>query len=87
MRDRHEHSLLIFRYVDASEYFADIALALDAAQEEIFITDWWLSAEVFLRRPVHNAADEYRLDRVLHRKAVSFFLLYDVFTSTMKLSD
>lgn len=54
-------------YVNGGGYFADLADALEQAREEIFITDWWLSPEVFLRRP---ATDNYwRLDEILNRKA------------------
>ncbi|CAB1316362.1 unnamed protein product [Coregonus sp. 'balchen'] len=54
-------------YVNGSGYFADLADALEQAKEEIFITDWWLSPEVFLKRP---ATDTYwRLDQILNRKA------------------
>ncbi|XP_077448722.1 phospholipase D2 isoform X2 [Stigmatopora argus] len=54
-------------YVNGSDYFADLAEALEQAKEEIFITDWWLSPEVFLKRP---ATDNFwRLDEVLKRKA------------------
>lgn len=30
-----------FRYVNAKGYFEDIANAMEEANEEIFITDWW----------------------------------------------
>uniref|UniRef100_A0A673C9U8 Phospholipase n=1 Tax=Sphaeramia orbicularis TaxID=375764 RepID=A0A673C9U8_9TELE len=54
-------------YVNGSGYFADLADALEQAKEEIFITDWWLSPEVFLKRP---ATENYwRLDEILKRKA------------------
>ncbi|KAG7516368.1 phospholipase D2-like [Solea senegalensis] len=54
-------------YVNGRGYFADLADALEKAKEEIFITDWWLSPEVFLKRP---ATDNYwRLDEILKRKA------------------
>ncbi|KAI1903217.1 hypothetical protein AGOR_G00024950 [Albula goreensis] len=54
-------------YVNGSDYFADLAEALEQAKEEIFITDWWLSPEVHLKRP---AKDTYwRLDQILKRKA------------------
>ena len=58
------------RYVDAASYFADVASALENAQEEIFITDWWMSPELFLRRPVVHMNDPSRLDKILLRKAV-----------------
>uniref|UniRef100_A0A671XY75 Phospholipase n=1 Tax=Sparus aurata TaxID=8175 RepID=A0A671XY75_SPAAU len=54
-------------YVNGKGYFADLADALEQAREEIFITDWWLSPEVFLKRP---ATENYwRLDEILKRKA------------------
>ncbi|XP_051902928.1 phospholipase D2 [Hippocampus zosterae] len=54
-------------YVNGSDYFADLADALEQAKEEIFITDWWLSPEVFLKRPATD--NVWRLDEVLKRKA------------------
>ncbi|XP_023700617.1 phospholipase D2 isoform X1 [Paramormyrops kingsleyae] len=54
-------------YVNGSGYFSDLADALEQAKQEIFITDWWLSPEVHLKRP---ATDNYwRLDCILKRKA------------------
>ncbi|XP_062341987.1 phospholipase D2 [Osmerus eperlanus] len=54
-------------YVNGRGYFADLADALEQAKEEIFITDWWLSPEVFLKRPATNTY--WRLDEILKRKA------------------
>uniref|UniRef100_A0A669F8P6 Phospholipase n=1 Tax=Oreochromis niloticus TaxID=8128 RepID=A0A669F8P6_ORENI len=54
-------------YVNGSGYFADLADALEQAKEEIFITDWWLSPELFLKRPATN--NYWRLDEILKRKA------------------
>ncbi|KAG9346396.1 hypothetical protein JZ751_006707 [Albula glossodonta] len=54
-------------YVNGSCYFSDLADALEQAKQEIFITDWWLSPEIFMKRP---AKDNYwRLDQILKRKA------------------
>ena len=39
-------------FADGEKYFADLANKLEAAQSTIFITDWWMSPEVWLRRPV-----------------------------------
>lgn len=47
-----------------------VADALEAATEEIFIADWWLSPEIYLKRPA-NEGDYWRLDKILERKAVS----------------
>ncbi|KAI5089509.1 phospholipase D2 isoform X1, partial [Silurus meridionalis] len=54
-------------YVNGSGYFSDLADALEKAKEEIFITDWWLSPEVYLKRPAQGTY--WRLDQILKRKA------------------
>ncbi|XP_023379851.1 phospholipase D1 [Pteropus vampyrus] len=56
-------------YVNAKGYFEDVANAMEEAEEEIFITDWWLSPEIFLKRPVVEG-NRWRLDCILKRKAV-----------------
>ncbi|XP_075717731.1 phospholipase D1 [Rhinoderma darwinii] len=66
-------------YVNARGYFSDVADAMEAAKEEIFITDWWLSPEIFLKRPVVEG-NRWRLDCILKRKALQgvkiFIMLY-----------
>lgn len=49
-----------------------VADAIENAKEEVFITDWWLSPQIYMKRPVISG-DYWRLDTLLHRKAVSFF--------------
>ncbi|KAG8136160.1 hypothetical protein E2320_009128, partial [Naja naja] len=61
------------RYVNAKGYFEDVANAMEAAKEEIFITDWWLSPEIFMKRPVVEG-NRWRLDCILRRKAVELAL-------------
>ena len=39
-------------FSDGESYFADLASKLMEAKESIFITDWWMSPEVWLVRPV-----------------------------------
>ncbi|KAJ3613312.1 hypothetical protein NHX12_019562, partial [Muraenolepis orangiensis] len=56
------------KYVNGKTYMEDVADALEKAQEEIFITDWWLSPEIFLKRPVVEG-NRWRLDYTLKRKA------------------
>ncbi|KAG8689912.1 hypothetical protein FRC11_014925 [Ceratobasidium sp. 423] len=62
---------------------------LDSANECIFILDWWLSPELYLRRP---PADNYewRLDRLLQRKAKQgvkvYVIVYKEVTQTMSMS-
>nr|XP_035134427.1 phospholipase D1 isoform X4 [Callithrix jacchus] len=66
-------------YVNAKGYFEDVANAMEEANEEIFITDWWLSPEIFLKRPVVEG-NRWRLDCILKRKAQQgvriFIMLY-----------
>jgi len=56
-------------FVDGSSYMSAIADVLQAAQEEIFISDWWLSPEIYMKRPVVEG-ETWRLDKILQRKAV-----------------
>ncbi|XP_021931643.1 phospholipase D1 isoform X2 [Zootermopsis nevadensis] len=66
-------------FVDGSSYMSAIANALEGAKEEIFIADWWLSPEIYLKRPCVDG-DYWRLDKILERKAAAgvkvFVLLY-----------
>ena len=39
-------------FSDGESYFSDLATKLMEARETIFITDWWMSPEVWLVRPV-----------------------------------
>ncbi|KAI9741467.1 MAG: hypothetical protein M1818_004273 [Claussenomyces sp. TS43310] len=55
-------------YVDARDYYWAVSVALDRAQETIYLADWWLSPELFLRRPPYYN-QEWRLDQILKRKA------------------
>ncbi|KAG9256481.1 putative phospholipase PldA [Emericellopsis atlantica] len=59
---------LIKWYVDGRDYFWAVSVALEQAKEVIYIEDWWLSPELFLRRPPYHK-QEYRLDQVLKKKA------------------
>ncbi|CAM1511164.1 Fc.00g086770.m01.CDS01 [Cosmosporella sp. VM-42] len=59
---------LVKWYVDGRDYFWAVSVALEQAKESIYICDWWLSPELFLRRPpYHN--QEFRIDKLLKRKA------------------
>ena len=40
-------------FIDGKSYFEDLFQKLKEANNSIYITDWWLSPEVFLRRPVN----------------------------------
>nr|XP_006811729.1 PREDICTED: phospholipase D1 [Saccoglossus kowalevskii] len=66
-------------FIDGADYLDAVADALESAQIEIFITDWWLSPEIYLKRPV-TEGNRWRLDQILKRKAECgvkiFVLLY-----------
>eukprot|EP00742_Colponemidia_sp_Colp-10_P008039 GILJ01008674.1.p1 GENE.GILJ01008674.1~~GILJ01008674.1.p1 ORF type:complete len:1307 (-),score=215.05 GILJ01008674.1:364-4284(-) len=62
-------------YIDGVDYFKAVADAIESAKHEIFISDWWLSPEVYLRRPPHEYPDS-RLDKVLQKKAEAGVKIY-----------
>lgn len=64
-------------FVDGASYMNAVADALDNATEEIYIADWWLSPEIYMKRPTIDG-DYWRLDKILQRKAVSFWFLCSV---------
>ncbi|KAF9579865.1 hypothetical protein BGW38_003703, partial [Lunasporangiospora selenospora] len=64
-------------YVDGKDYFHAVSDALLAAKSEIYIADWWLSPELYLRRPPEKN-EEFRLDRLLQRKAQEGVKIYIV---------
>ncbi|SMN19300.1 similar to Saccharomyces cerevisiae YKR031C SPO14 Phospholipase D, catalyzes the hydrolysis of phosphatidylcholine, producing choline and phosphatidic acid [Maudiozyma saulgeensis] len=63
--------------VDGRDYFWSLSEALKRAQDVIYIHDWWLSPELYLRRPV-DAHQEYRIDRMLRKcaeRGVKIFII------------
>lgn len=55
-------------YVDAAGYMHAVSIALERARETIWIMDWWLSPELYLRRPPAQN-EQYRVDRMLQAAA------------------
>lgn len=55
-------------FVDARDHFWAVSSAMEMAKDVIYIHDWWLSPELYMRRPA-NGNQEWRLDRILKRKA------------------
>ncbi|KAL3422829.1 hypothetical protein PVAG01_04576 [Phlyctema vagabunda] len=51
-------------FVDGCGYMWAVSVALEEARESIWILDWWLSPELYLRRPP-SANENYRIDRLL----------------------
>lgn len=52
--------------VDGRDYYWQVSRALTRAKDCVYIHDWWLSPELYLRRP---GSPKYRLDNILKRKA------------------
>lgn len=50
------------------DYFWALSEILEQATSTIWICDWWLSPQLYLRRPPAQY-EQYRLDRILKRKA------------------
>ncbi|KAE8446217.1 hypothetical protein EG329_012442 [Mollisiaceae sp. DMI_Dod_QoI] len=51
-------------FVDGCGYFWAVSVAIEEARESIWILDWWLSPELYLRRPP-SQNENYRIDRML----------------------
>ncbi|ORX48538.1 phospholipase D/nuclease [Hesseltinella vesiculosa] len=75
-------------FVDGHDYCWAVAEAIENAKESVFIEDWWLSPELYLRRPP-NQFPEYRLDNLLKRKAEAgvriFIVVYKEVKQAMTL--
>jgi phospholipase D1/2 len=76
-------------YVDGCSYMWAVSMALEHAQHEIYILDWWLSPELYLRRPPAKN-EQYRLDRLLFaaaRRGVKIYIIvYKEVTQALTLS-
>ncbi|GAA5895994.1 hypothetical protein JCM5296_003164 [Sporobolomyces johnsonii] len=76
-------------YLEGHDYFYALSEILENAKEVVFILDWWLTPELYLRRPPTEHED-YRLDRLLLRKAEQgvkiYIVVYKEVTQTMTMS-
>ncbi|KAE8226465.1 hypothetical protein CF319_g941 [Tilletia indica] len=76
-------------YSCGHDYFWALSELLDSAKASIFILDWWLTPELYLRRPP-SKYEEYRIDRLLKRKAEQgvkiYIVVYKEVTQTMTMS-
>ncbi|KAJ7760900.1 phospholipase D/nuclease [Mycena maculata] len=77
-------------HIDGHDYFWAVSELLNNAKESIFIQDWWLTPELYLRRPPAKGNNsDYRLDRLLLRKAQEgvkiYIIVYKEVTQTMSM--
>ncbi|KAK3721973.1 hypothetical protein LTR37_002789 [Vermiconidia calcicola] len=70
-------------YVDGRDYFHAVSVALERAKETLYIADWWISPELFLRRPPHFN-QQWRLDQTLKRAAERGVKIYIVIYKEVK---
>ncbi|KAK4556605.1 Phospholipase D1 [Recurvomyces mirabilis] len=54
--------------VDGRDHMWQVSRAIDNARDFVYIHDWWLSPEIYMRRPA-AISQKWRLDRLLKRKA------------------
>lgn len=54
--------------VDGRDYMWNVSRAISMAKDVIYIHGWWLSPEIYMRRPP-AISQKWRLDRLLQRKA------------------
>jgi phospholipase D1/2 len=59
--------------VDGRDYLWNLSRALLLAKRTVYIHDWWLSPELYMRRPTQ---EKYRLDNILKKKAEEGVQIY-----------
>jgi len=76
-------------HVDGHDFMWAVAELIDSAKEQICILDWWLSPELYMKRPP-ALYPEWRLDRLLEKKAKQgvkvHVIVYKEVTQTMSMS-
>jgi len=73
-------------FADAKGYFEELYNCLMKAKKEVFITDWWLSPEIYLKTPVEDGNLEHRLDKVLGKIASSGVRVYAIVYHEVKMA-
>lgn len=68
-------------YIDGQGYFEEVFKQLKEAKEEVFITDWWLSPELHLKRPVSKEINEesritHVLKEIAERNVKIYIIVY-----------
>ncbi|KIY68459.1 phospholipase D/nuclease [Cylindrobasidium torrendii FP15055 ss-10] len=86
--DERENNVVKW-HIDGHDYMWALSELLESAKEAIFILDWWLTPELYLRRPPAEH-ERWRLDRILKRKAEQgvkvHVIVYKEVTQTMTMS-
>ena len=61
--------------VDGRDYMWNVSRAISMARDVVYIHDWWLSPELYMRRPA-AISQKWRLDRLLQKKAQEGVKIY-----------
>lgn len=73
---------------DGRDYYWNLSKALMMAKDRVFIHDWWLSPELYLRRP---GTPKWRLDNILKKKAEEgvkiFVIIYNEVSNNFTPTD
>ncbi|CAN8106450.1 unnamed protein product [Discula destructiva] len=64
----HRQNVFAQWLVDGRDYMWNVSRAISMAKDVIYIHDWWLSPELYMRRPP-CISQRWRLDRLLQQKA------------------
>lgn len=72
-------------FVNAKPLFERLADAIDAAKEEIYLTNWWTSPEVYLRRGEKPQLKD-RFDQLLKKKAEQGVRIYMILWNETKVA-
>ncbi|KAL7675084.1 hypothetical protein ACOME3_001353 [Neoechinorhynchus agilis] len=73
-------------FINGRDYMHTLADAIERAKEEIYITDWWLSPEIYLRRPMKKGDKSNRLDHLIAKKANEGVRVYILVFQELKLA-
>lgn len=73
-------------FVDGRDYYKAVAEAISQAREQIFITDWFLSPEVYLYRSEETGKMTFRLDDLLRERAKAGVKIYVIVWNETKLA-
>ena len=71
-------------FLNGEGYMEAVMNGLNNAKEEIYITDWWLCPELFLKRPTEDL--QYRLDKILLKKAKEGVKIYILLFKELSLA-
>lgn len=76
-------------YVDGCEFYSDVCDNLRKARVAVCITDWWLSPELYLKRPIEAFGDCKLIDilgEIADKGVQVYILLYKELTFTIALN-